>query len=200
MTNKANKKSKAVELDLNNCERLEHLKEVPKSRSSSITSIESDGSLQKSIKPPPMREFEDLTSFEAYLRDETWDNEFDYCHAHVMYYPPFIMKTVHNDFEKIKPSMNKKSRKFRRNLEHHVKKHLMTEMERCSGFKMDFDKVGLEDNPSLLKWIYEDTSNHGFDDDEAQRFHRQWKVHLEVSCNNENPMVEVDYQAIPILE
>lgn len=193
------KKNQVVELNLDNMEKLEHLMPVPKSRSSSITSIESDdGSIMQVLKPPPRKDFDDVTSFEAYIRDETWDNDFDYCHAHLTYYPPFIMKEVHNNLDKIKPTMNKNSRKFRRNLQHHIKRHLMVDMAKCSGFQMDFGKAVMEETPKNIVWKFEDTGDHGFDKDEEDLYNRHWKLELQVKCNNETPMVEVDYKAVPI--
>lgn len=193
------KKSQVVELNFDNLEKLEHLKPVPKSRSSSITSIESeDGSITQMLKPPPRKDFDDLVSFESYIRDETWDNDFDYCHAHLSYYPPFILKEVHNNLDKIKPTMNKNSRKFRRNLQHHIKRHLMQEMQMCSGFQMDFGKAVVEETPKNITWKFLDAGHHGFAEEEEQLFDRHWKLELEVKCNNESPLVEVDYRAIPL--
>ncbi|EEQ38297.1 putative respiratory growth induced protein [Clavispora lusitaniae] len=193
------KKKQTVELDLNKVEKLEHLMPVPKSRQSSITSVESeDGSLKEVLKPPPRKDFEDLASFESYIRDETWDNEFDYCHAHLTYYPPFVLKEVHDDIEKIKPTMNKNSSKFRRNLQHHIQRHLILEMEKCCGFEMDFGKAKMEETPKNIIWRYEDSGDHGFPKEEEDKFNRHWKLELEVSCNNENPLVQVDYKAIPV--
>lgn len=193
------KKNQVVELNMDNMEKLEHLMPVPKSRSSSITSIESeDGMLTQILKPPPRKDFEDLISFEAYIRDETWDNDFDYCHAHLTYYPPFILKEVHDNLDKIKPTMNKNSRKFRRNLQHHIKRHLMVDMAKCSGFKMDFGKAVMEETPKNIVWRFEDTGDHGFDKEEEDMYDRHWKLELLVKCNNESPMVEVDYKAVPM--
>lgn len=193
------KKIQVVELNLENIEKLEHLKPVPKSRSSSITSIESDdGSVKEMLMPPPRKDFDDVIAFESYIRDETWDNDFDYCHAHLAYYPPFILKEVHGNLDKIKPTMNKNSRKFRRNLHHHIKRHLMADMERCSGFQMDFGKATMEETPKSLTWKFSDQGDHGFTREEEDMFNRHWKLELEVRCNNESPMVEVDYRAIPV--
>lgn len=193
------KKAQVLELNFDNLEKLEHLKPVPKSRSSSITSIESeDGTMLETLRPPPRKDFEDLVAFESYIRDETWDNDFDYCHAHLSYYPPFIMKEVHDNVDKIKPTMNKNSRKFRRNLQHHIKRHLMKEMQMCSGFEMDFGKAVMEETPKSIIWKFEDAGLHGFSEEEEAQFDRHWKLELQVKCNNENPMVEVDYKAIPI--
>lgn len=188
----------SVTFDLDSCDRLEHLKPVPKSRSSSITSVESNGSFEKVLKAPPMREFDDMKAFESYIKDETWDNDFDYLHAHLRYYPPFIMKECHDNLDKLKPTANKNSRKFKRNLQHHVKRHLMKEMAISGGYNMDFSKVSVEDTPKKVTWKYEDIGDHGFDPKEEDEFDRHWKLELEVSCNNENAMVEVDYRAIPL--
>lgn len=193
------KKKSAVELNLDNIERLEHLMPVPKSRSSSITSIESeDGSMMSVLKPPPLKDFDDLVAFESYIRDETWDNDFDYCHARLSYYPPFILKEVHGNLDKIKPTMNKNSRKFRRNLQHHIKRHLMQDMEKCLGFRMDFGKAKVEETPKSITWKFVDEGDHGFAPEEEDLYERHWKCELLVKCNNENPMVEVDYKAIPV--
>ncbi|CUM65766.1 uncharacterized protein PRCAT00003414001 [Priceomyces carsonii] len=200
MTAKKNKQTKiSLPLDLENCEKLEHVMPPPKSRSSSITSIESNGTVESFLKPPPMRDFDDLHAFESYIRDETWDNEFDYCHAHLSYYPPFVMKEIRNNMDKIKPTMNKNSRKFRRNLQHHVKRHLMAEMAKCSGYEMDFNKIGMEESPNKITWKYEDSGLHGLPEEEEDLYGRHWKLMLEVSCNNESPLVEVDYRAMPIM-
>lgn len=197
------KKSKAkstAPFNLDNCEQLTHLKPLPKSRSSSITSIESDdGSIKEVLRAPPLRDFEELASFESYIRDETWDNDFDYCHAHLTYYPPFILKEVHDNLEKIKPTMNKNSNKFKRNLQHHIKKHLIVDMEKCSGFKMNFNKANVEETPKSITWKFEDDGDHGFDPHEEDLFDRHWKLQLQVTCNNETPLVEVDYMATPVM-
>lgn len=193
------KKNQVLELDFDRLEKLEHLGPVPKSRSLSITSIESeDGSLKEILKPPPRKDFDDVVAFESYIRDETWDNDFDYCHAHLQYYPPFIMKEIKGNMEKIKPTMNKNSRKFRRNLQHHIKRHLMAEMAKCSGFQMDFGKAVMEESPKNIVWKFKDEGHHGFSEEEEDLYNRHWKLELEVKCNNENPMVEVDYKAIPL--
>ncbi|WPK25278.1 hypothetical protein PUMCH_002589 [Australozyma saopauloensis] len=193
------KKTQVVELNFDNMEKLEHLKPIPKSRSSSITSIESeDGTMQTVLKPPPRKDFDDIVAFESYIRDETWDNDFDYCHAHLNYYPPFILKEVHGNLDKIKPTMNKNSRKFRRNLQHHIKRHLMPDMAKCSGFQMDFGKAVMEETPKAITWKFQDAGDHGFDKEEEDMYDRHWKLELQVKCNNENPMVEVDYKSVPV--
>ncbi|EGV64934.1 Respiratory growth induced protein 1 [Yamadazyma tenuis] len=188
----------SVTVDLENCDKMQHLKPIPKSRSSSITSIESNGSFESVLRPPPMKEFDDLRAFEAYIRDETWENDFDYLHAHLKYYPPFILKECHENLDKVKPTANKNSRKFKRNLQHHVQRHLMKEMAICGGYNMDFKRVDVRETPKTMVWTYEDSTDHGFNPEEEDAFNRHWKLQLEVCCNNENAMVDVDYRAIPL--
>ncbi|KAG2732806.1 hypothetical protein G9P44_003796 [Scheffersomyces stipitis] len=196
------KKSKDSQpLDLNNCQPLEHLQPVPKTRSASIISVEStdsEGGVVEVLAPPQVREFDDLTAFEAFVRDETWDNDFDYFHGRLNYYPPFIMKECHDNLDKIKPTANKNSRKFKRNLQHHVARHLIKDLEKCCGYELHMDKFDTIETPNRITWKFKDESDHGFSKEEEDEYNRHWRLELSVSCNNENPMVEVDYKAIPI--
>ncbi|KAK6457342.1 respiratory growth induced protein 1 [Scheffersomyces xylosifermentans] len=196
------KKSKGTQpLDLNNCVPLEKLAPVPKSRSSSIVSIESaesEGGMIEVLAPPPVREFDDLTQFEAFVRDETWDNEYDYFHGHLSYYPPFILKECHDNLDKIKPTANKNSRKFRRNLQHHVERHLIKDLEKCCGYELHMDKIDTVETPNKITWKFKDETDHGFSKEEEDKYGRHWRLELNISCNNENPMVEVDYKSMPI--
>jgi hypothetical protein len=195
-------KSGVVPLDLLNCQQMKSLQPAPKARSSSITSIEttnSDGSVTmvEKLMMPPIREFEDLESFEQFVRDETWDNEFDYFHAKLNYYPPFVLKQCHDNLDKIKPTANKNSSKFRRQLTHHVKNHLFKDLEKCSGYPLNFDNVGVEESPNKIVWKYSDHTDHGFDPEEEDKYNRHWNIDVEVCCNNENAIVEVDYKSMP---
>lgn len=196
-------KSGVIPLDLNNCSTLDHLQYVPKARSSSITSIEStnsDGSVTivEKLMMPTIREFDELTSFEQFVRDETWDNEFDYFHAKLNYYPPFVMKACRLNLDKIKHTANKNSRKFRRQLNHHVKNHLFKDLEKCCGYPLDFGKAEVIDTPNRITWRYHDYSDHGFDPQEEDEYGRRWKLDMTISCTNENAMVEVDYKSMPV--
>lgn len=197
-------KSTVLPLDLNNCQKLTNLQPVPKARRSSITSVEStnsDGSVTmvEKLQLPSIREFDDLEQFEQFVRDETWDNEFDYFHAKLVYYPPFVLKECHNDLDKIKSTSNKNSKKFKRQLNHHVKNHLFKDLEKCSGYPLSFENVGMEETMDKVVWKYNDSTNHGFDED-AEQLDRKWNVDVEVKCNNENAMVEVDYKSLPKME
>lgn len=196
---KKKSKSQSLPLDLDNIQPLEHLTEVPKSRASSITSIESDDGVKQVLAPPPVREFDELDQFEAFVRDETWDNDFDYFHGRLNYYPPFVLKECSNNLEKIKPTSNKNSKKFRRHLQQHIEKHLFKDLEKCCGYELNFEKADIVETPDKLTWKFTDQSDHGFSKEEEDKFGRHWKLEMSVTCSNESALVEIDYQAIPIL-
>ncbi|CAK7894480.1 respiratory growth induced protein 1 [[Candida] anglica] len=174
-------KNTSIPLNLSNCERMQALREAP----------------DRTGTPPPLREFDDLNAFETFVRDETWDNEFDNFHAHLTYYPPFVLQEVHDDLEKIKPTMNKNSKKFKRNLQHHIKRHLMTELETVAGYPMDFGKCEIEEDFNTWKLKFVDQGLHGFTEEEEERLHRHWRIEMEVKANRENPLVEVDIKSLP---
>lgn len=200
MTAKKNKsKSSFQPLDLDNCQVLQHLQEIPKSRSASITSMSSEeGEETTVLLPPPVREFDDLTAFESFVRDETWDNEFDYFDAKLSYVPPFVLKECHDNLEKVKPTMNKNSKKFKRNLQHHIKNHLIKDLQKCCGYPLDLHKMDTIETPKKVTWKFMDDTDHGFTKEEEDRYNRHWKLELEISCNNENPTVEVNYRSVPV--
>ncbi|EGW32914.1 uncharacterized protein SPAPADRAFT_60258 [Spathaspora passalidarum NRRL Y-27907] len=198
---KKKSKSQSLPLDLDNIQPLEHLQPVPKTRAMSITSIESadePSGMKQVLVPPPIREFDELEQFEAFVRDETWDNEFDYFHGRLNYYPPFVMKECQNNPEKIKTTTNSNSKKFRRNLQHHVKNHLVKDLERCCGYELNFDKAEVVEAPGKVTWKFRDHSDHGFSKEEEDKYNRHWTLELDVSCNSESALVEVDYKAIPL--
>ncbi|KAI3406103.1 RGI1 [Candida oxycetoniae] len=198
---KKKSKSESLPLDLSSIKPLEHLQAVPKARSSSITSVESadePSGYKQVLLPPTIREFDELEQFEAFVRDETWDNEFDYFHGKLHYYPPFVMKECQNNIEKIKPTMNKNSKKFRRNLQHHIQKHLIKDLEKCCGYELSFDKAEVIETPEKLVWKFKDETDHGFSKEEEDLYNRHWKLQLDISCTNDSAMVDVDYRSIPI--
>ncbi|KAI5965172.1 RGI1 [Candida pseudojiufengensis] len=194
------KSKKAFEsFDINEVKPLDHLTAVPKSRTSSITSIESEGSISKILEPASKRTFDDLTEFEAYIYTQTMSGDYDYTHAVLNYYPPFILKECQNNLEKIKPTNNKNSKKFKRNLQHHIQKHLIKDLEKCCGYELNFDKGEIIETSNKLIWKFKDESDHGFSKEEEDLYDRHWKLELEVSCTNESAMVDVEYKSIPIL-
>lgn len=144
--------------------------------------------------------FESLDDFEKYIMDESWDNEFDNLDIHVKYLPPFIVNQTHGREEKIKPQMNSLNKKFRRHLQHHVKRHLLPDITRMAGIDYTFNKDGEELVPNLYgtssvyKWHFKDDSNHGFKDDEySVRDH--WKVQVDVESNSSNPWIDVSFKS-----
>ncbi|KAG7822840.1 hypothetical protein KL909_004005 [Ogataea angusta] len=152
-------------------------------------------SRRNSVEEPPLRKFDDIVAFEQYLKDETWDNEFDYFHLRVNYLPPFVLHSIHDNPEKIKPTMNSRSRKFVRHLGHHIKRHLLSEINYYTGVNYNFEKAVVEHRPdgSILFHLH-DYSDHGYGE-ETDRYNRHWKVDLDVKCNPENPYVEVDMKS-----
>lgn len=144
---------------------------------------------------PSMKKFDDLEQFESHIKDESWDNDFDFINAHVDYIPPFIMNEIHNNPEKIKDTMNNHSKKFVRNLHHHVDKHLLANLNTVSGIDYHFDKPTKESLGDKLVWHYKDEGDHGFPDSA-----RRWKVELDVSCNGASPNVSVDMKSIPVTD
>ncbi|KAG0669765.1 Respiratory growth induced protein 1 [Pichia californica] len=145
--------------------------------------------------------FESLDDFERYIMDESWDNEFDNLNIHVKYLPPFIVNQTKGNEEKIKPQMNSLNKKFRRHLQHHVKRHLLPDINRMAGIDYEFHKEGEEKvsneygSASVYKWHFKDDTNHGFDESEfGIRGH--WKVEVDIESNSTNPWIDVTYKSI----
>lgn len=145
--------------------------------------------------------FENLDDFERYIMDESWDNEFDNLNIHVKYLPPFIVNQTKGNEDKIKPQMNSLNKKFRRHLQHHVKRHLLPDIRKMSGIDYDFVKDGEELVPNMYgtssvhRWHFKDETNHGFDESEfALRDH--WKVEVDIESNSSNPWINVTYKCV----
>ncbi|KAH3670415.1 hypothetical protein OGAPHI_000930 [Ogataea philodendri] len=155
---------------------LEHLS-PPSSRRGSVEGPEET----------PVKTFDDLLAFEQDLAHETWDNEYDNFRLELRYLPPFILSSIHNNLEQIKPTMNSRSKKFVRHLNHHIKRHLLTEINHYSGVDYHFDKAVVEHMPDgKVLFHLHDYSDHGYGE-EADKFHRRWTLDLDVICNPENP-------------
>ncbi|ODV98310.1 hypothetical protein PACTADRAFT_48094 [Pachysolen tannophilus NRRL Y-2460] len=147
---------------------------------------------------PPLRKFDNLEAFESYLKDETWDNEFDYIHAQLVYYPPFVLHECHDDPENnFKPSMTNLNKKFLRNLHHHVDRHLLVEIKRYSGVEYDFGKSVEEHTADgKVKWHFKDESNHGIPEESLHD--RKWKLELTVESHSNDSLIVVDLQTVPL--
>lgn len=201
MPGKKKSKSDTVPLDLDNIKPLDHLQAVPKTRKMSMTSIESadePGGFKEVLLPPTIKEFDELEQFEAFVRDETSDNDFDYFHGRLHYYPPFVLKECHDEIEKIKPTSNKNSSKFKRNLQHHIKKHLIKDLEKCCGYELNFDKAEEIESFDKLTWKFKDETDHGFSKEEEDKYDRHWKIELDITSHNDSALVDIDMKSIPI--
>ncbi|GMF05006.1 unnamed protein product [Ambrosiozyma monospora] len=159
------------------------------------------------LDPPPKvrasreQKFDKLEQFEEYIKNESWDNEFDNIDITLEYLPPFIVHEIHGDENNIKESMTALNKKFRRHLHQHLTKHLIPEINKMAGINYKFKKIDEELVPntygtsSVYHWHYEDKSNHGFEDAEYEK-RNHWKVELDVTCNSDNPYVTVHFQCI----
>lgn len=145
--------------------------------------------------------FENLEDFERYIMDESWDNEFDNLNIHVKYLPPFIVNQTKGNEDKIKPQMNSLNKKFRRHLQHHVKRHLLPDIKKMSGIDYDFSKDSEELVPNMYgtssvhKWHFKDETNHGFDASEF-KLRDHWTVEVDIEANSSNPWIDVTYKCM----
>ncbi|CCD22406.1 Rgi2p NDAI_0A02480 [Naumovozyma dairenensis CBS 421] len=137
-----------------------------------------------------LKVFEDLNDFETYIKNETEDNEFDNVHCHLKYYPPFVLHDARDDPEKIKDTANSHSKKFVRHLHQHVEKHLLKDI------KMALDQPDLKfKNKSKQETFEKIVWNY---DDETELNDKRFKVTVEVTCNHDGAMVDVDYKTAPV--
>ncbi|SCU95846.1 LAME_0F13740g1_1 [Lachancea meyersii CBS 8951] len=134
--------------------------------------------------------FEDLESFELYIKNETEDEEFDHVRCHLKYFPPFVLHESHDDPEKIKDSANSHSRKFVRHLHQHVEKHLLKDItERLQIPTLKFKDKSKVETPDHIVWKY----------NERTEYHsREFDIHVTVECHHDSALVDVDYLTEPI--
>lgn len=147
--------------------------------------------------------FDDLTNFEDYIKNESWDDEYDSLNVHLEYLPPFIQKEIHSDESKIKPQMNVLNKKFRRHLHQHLTKHLIPEINKMTGINYEFKEFDEGLTPemnginSVYKWHYEDSGNHGFEEADYENRHH-WKAQLDIKSNSNGPYINIDFNCSPI--
>lgn len=137
--------------------------------------------------------FEDLNDFEMFIRNEVEDDEFDNIHCQLKYYPPFVLQDAKDhDPEKIKDTENCHSKKFVRHLHQHVEKHLLKDIkEALQQPTLKFHDKSKDATFEKITWHYgEQTELHN----------KKFKVQIDVSCNNDGAMVDVDYKTVPIKE
>ncbi|TID26240.1 hypothetical protein CANINC_002772 [Pichia inconspicua] len=180
------KKDHSKQIDLEP-RKLEHLTKEPKQRNAKECT------------------FDTLSKFEEFIKNESWDDEYDAMKVHLEYIPPFIEHEIHSDEEKIKPQMNALNKKFRRHLHQHLTKHLLPEINKMSGINYKFKEIdeglipmynGIE---SVYKWHYKDEGLHGFDESEYNLRHH-WKAEMDVTCDSNGPYVKVDFSCTPVGE
>lgn len=149
-------------------------------------------------------EFDNLEQFENYIKDESWDNEYDNLDVHLKYLPPFIMHEIHDNEENIKPQMNCLNKKFRRQLQHHFVKHLIPDISKMAGVDYKFAKAQEEQvsnaygTSTVYRWHFEDESNHGFEEEEYQ-IRNHWKAELDIESNSSDPFVSVSFKCVPTI-
>ncbi|CAR21210.1 Respiratory growth induced protein 1 [Lachancea thermotolerans] len=134
--------------------------------------------------------FEDLDTFETFIKNETEDEEFDHVNCHLKYYPPFVLHESHEDPEKIKETVNSHNRKFVRHLHQHVEKHLLKDIrERLQLPQLKFNDKSKEETPDHIVWRYNQRAN----------FHeRDFDIHVTVECHHDSALVDVDYLTVPV--
>ncbi|CCH46494.1 hypothetical protein BN7_6087 [Wickerhamomyces ciferrii] len=154
-----------------------------------------DKQQKKKLSYGKLQEFEDLDTFEQFLKDEREDNEHNNAHAHINYIPPFVLAASHNDPDKVKDSQNRKNKKFVRHLHQHVEKHLIKDIKASSGMDLNFGKPETIEDFDTITWKYTDSSDHGLGLD-GEKF----KVEVVVKCNSNGAYVDVNYNTLPITE
>lgn len=131
-------------------------------------------------------EFEDLPTFEQYLKDEREDNEIGNAHAHIQYIPPFVLQESHNDPDRVKDSQNRKNKKFVRHLHQHVEKHLLEDIKDCSGMDVRFGKPEKIEDFDTITWRYEGMTTGSY------------KVQVIVKCDSNGAAIDVRYDTVPV--
>ncbi|GMM35732.1 Rgi2 protein [Saccharomycopsis crataegensis] len=146
----------------------------------------------KQQKKNELRNFDNLDQFRDFLKMESTSDYEEKVHAHLSYFPPFVMQSCHNDPEKIKPTMNKNNKKFVRRLSQHVNKHLIDDIKKNSDFgdEIAFEEIDESDTFDKLVWHFVDANEH-------ESNGKKFKLEMDVECHNDNATVEVDYRAYP---
>ncbi|SMN19932.1 similar to Saccharomyces cerevisiae YIL057C RGI2 Protein of unknown function involved in energy metabolism under respiratory conditions [Maudiozyma saulgeensis] len=134
--------------------------------------------------------FEDLDSFENFVKNSAEDNEFENVHCQLNYYPPFIMHETHDDPDKIKDTENSHSKKFVRHLHQHVEKHLLKDIGNYFHQPLKFKDHHKEEDFEHITWSY---------NDEATLNDKHFNLNIEVTCHHDDAMVAVDYKTSPVV-
>lgn len=134
--------------------------------------------------------FEDLDTFETFVKNSAEDNEFESVHCQLNYYPPFVLHEAHDDLDKIKDTENSHSKKFVRHLHQHVEKHLLKDIGNYFHQPLKFKDHSKEETFDHICWTY---------NDEATLNEKHFKLNIEVTCHHDDAMVAVEYKTSPIV-
>ena len=135
--------------------------------------------------------FEDLESFETFIKDSADDNQFENVHCQVSYYPPFVLHSSHEDPDKIKDTENSHNKKFVRHVHQHVEKHLLKDIKGAlQQTEMKFKNKNKDETFEKIVWHY---------DEDAELNNKRFKINVEVTCHHDDAMLAVDYKTEPIV-
>ncbi|AET39389.1 uncharacterized protein Ecym_4326 [Eremothecium cymbalariae DBVPG len=138
-----------------------------------------------------IRVFDDLESFELYIKGETEDEEFDHVHCQVRYYPPFVLHESHDDPDRIKETLNSHNKKFVRHLHQHVEKHLLKDIKESVGLpELKFKDKSKEETFTHVVWKYHAPTKY---------HNKDFMIHVTVECHNDSAIVDVDYLTEPMV-
>lgn len=138
-----------------------------------------------------LKVFDDVETFENFLRDSEEDNEFSNVHCQVQYIPPFVLHHAHDDEEKVKDTENSHSKKFVRHLHQHVEKHLLKDIKGALDIPdLKFHDKTKEQTFEHVMWHYGETVEHK---------DKKFKIDVNVVCKHDSPMVDVDYKTQPVV-
>lgn len=137
-----------------------------------------------------LKVFEDLETFETFIKNETEDDDFENLNCQVNYYPPFVLHHAHDDPEKIKDSENSHNKKFVRHLHQHVEKHVLKDLKECLNLPdMKFHDKNKEETFEKITWHY---------GEDAQIKEKKFHISVDVTCHHDDAMVCVDYKTQPL--
>ncbi|CCK72775.1 Rgi1p KNAG_0L01550 [Huiozyma naganishii CBS 8797] len=137
-----------------------------------------------------LKVFDDLDTFETFIKNETEDDDFSDLHCQVNYLPPFVLHQAHDDPDKVKDTENSHNKKFVRHLHQHVEKHLLKDLKQALNLPdMKFHEKSKDEQFDKITWHYaEETEYHD----------KKFKVIVEVTCHHDDALVNVDYRTVPL--
>ncbi|CCH63134.1 hypothetical protein TBLA_0J01380 [Henningerozyma blattae CBS 6284] len=138
-----------------------------------------------------LKVFEDMETFERFIKDSEEDDNFNNVHCQIHYYPPFVMHASHDNEEKVKDTDNSHNKKFVRHVHQHVEKHLLKEIKDALDMPdLKFHDKNKEETFEHVRWHYGETAEHK---------DKKFKIDINVTCLHDTAMVDVDYATTPIV-